>query len=261
VLKPGGTIAFSTWPPELFTGRWFALMGRYAPPPPAGVSPPPQWGDPNIVRERLGAAVRDLAFNRNTLFFNTLSPQHYRVQMAENFGPAKKLFEQLDANDPAKANALRREIDEHVLRVLATQQPVAGDLRTLVAGLRMDRDLERMGDLARHVAEIAADDFPRDAVPIALHGIVHSMNRVALHLAEQVKEAIAFRHKESAAELDREDDEMDTLQIALYKELLASAPPMQTALDLALLGRYYERYADHAVSIADSVGFEAGASL
>ncbi|HEV8547548.1 MAG TPA: class I SAM-dependent methyltransferase [Polyangiaceae bacterium] len=112
VLKPGGTIAFSTWPPELFVGRWFALMARHAPPPPAGVSPPPQWGDPNIVRERLGSAVRDLAFTRNTMLFNTLSPQHYRVQMAENFGPAKKLFEHLDANEPAKAKALRREIDE-----------------------------------------------------------------------------------------------------------------------------------------------------
>jgi SAM-dependent methyltransferase len=111
VLKPGGTIAFATWPPELFTGRWFALMGRYAPPPPAGVSPPPQWGDPNIVRERLGSAVRDLTFTRSTMFFPTLSPQHYRVQMAENFGPAKKLFEKLDAEDPGKAAALRGEID------------------------------------------------------------------------------------------------------------------------------------------------------
>ena len=164
-------------------------------------------------------------------------------------------------SDDNTIDALRREIDEHILRVLATQQPVAGDLRSLVAALRMDRDLERMGDLARHVAEIAADDFPRDAVPIELHGIVHSMNRVALHLAEQVKEAIAFRDKESAAELDREDDEMDTLQVALYKELLASALPVATALDLALLGRYYERYADHAVSVAESVRFEAGASV
>jgi SAM-dependent methyltransferase len=111
VLKPGGTIAFSTWPPELMIGRWFALMARYAPPPPAGVSPPPQWGDPNLVRERLGSAVRDLVFTRNTMHFPTLSPQHYRVQMAENFGPAKKLFEQLDANDPAKAAALRNDID------------------------------------------------------------------------------------------------------------------------------------------------------
>jgi len=111
VLKPGGTVAFSTWPPELFTGRWFALMGRYAPPPPPGVSPPAQWGDPNIVRERLGSAVRDIVFTRQTVFFPTLSPQHYRVQMAENFGPAKKLFENLDANEPAKAATLRGEID------------------------------------------------------------------------------------------------------------------------------------------------------
>jgi SAM-dependent methyltransferase len=111
VLKPGGTVAFSTWPPELLVGRWFALMGRYAPPPPAGVSPPPQWGDPAIVRERLGAAVRDLTFTRRTMFFPTLSTQHYRVQMAENFGPAKKLIEQLDANDPAKGAELRREIE------------------------------------------------------------------------------------------------------------------------------------------------------
>jgi SAM-dependent methyltransferase len=111
VLKPGGTVAFATWPPELFTGRWFALMGRYAPPPPAGVSPPPQWGDPHIVRERLGSAVRDLTFTRSTIYFPTLSPQHYRVQMAENFGPAKKLFERLDADEPAKAAMLRGEID------------------------------------------------------------------------------------------------------------------------------------------------------
>jgi SAM-dependent methyltransferase len=112
VLKPGGTVAFSTWPPELLVGRWFALMGRYSPPPPEGVSPPAQWGDPNIVRERLGAAVRDLTFTRQTIFFPTLSPQHYRLQMAENFGPAKKLFENLDANDRAKAGTLRKEIEE-----------------------------------------------------------------------------------------------------------------------------------------------------
>lgn len=111
VLKPGGTVAFATWPPELFTGRWFALMGRYAPPPPPGVSPPPQWGDPHIVRERLGSAVRDVTFTRSTIYFPTLSPQHYRVQMAENFGPAKKLFEHLDATDPAKAATLRSEIE------------------------------------------------------------------------------------------------------------------------------------------------------
>src|SRR5216684_3488456 len=62
VLKPGGTIAFSTWPPELFVGRMFALVGSYMPPPPAGVAPAPQWGDPNIVRQRLGDAVQEIVF-------------------------------------------------------------------------------------------------------------------------------------------------------------------------------------------------------
>jgi SAM-dependent methyltransferase len=111
-LKPGGTIAFATWPPELFTGRTFAMMGRYAPPPPPGVAPPVQWGDPNTVRERLGGAVKDITFTRDTLFFQTLSPQHYRLFMERNFGPATKLLQGLDAADPAKAAALRGEMEE-----------------------------------------------------------------------------------------------------------------------------------------------------
>jgi SAM-dependent methyltransferase len=111
VLKPGGTIAFSTWPPEVFVGSWFKMMGQYAPPPPPGVSPPAQWGDPNIIRERLGSAVRDLMFTRATMLVNALSPQHYRIFMSENFGPAKKLLESLDANDPSKAAKLRSEME------------------------------------------------------------------------------------------------------------------------------------------------------
>jgi SAM-dependent methyltransferase len=111
-LKPGGTIAFSTWPPELFTGRTFAVMGKYAPPPPPGVSPPAQWGDPATVRERLGGAVKDINFTRDTIFFQTLSVQHYRLFMERNFGPAMKLLQTLDAADPAKGAALRREIEE-----------------------------------------------------------------------------------------------------------------------------------------------------
>jgi SAM-dependent methyltransferase len=112
VLKPGGTIAFATWPPELFTGRSFALMGKYAPPPPPGVSPPVQWGDPNIVRERLSTAVRDLTFGRDAMYFPALSVQHQRLFMENNFGPAKKLLQALDASDPGKAASLRREQEE-----------------------------------------------------------------------------------------------------------------------------------------------------
>ena len=112
VLKPGGMIAFSTWPPELFIGRMFALTARYAPPPPPGVSPPPQWGDPNIIRERLGAAVKDLTFTRGTMQFQTLSPQHYRQYMEANVGPIAKLVQSLESSDPPKLATFRRELEE-----------------------------------------------------------------------------------------------------------------------------------------------------
>jgi SAM-dependent methyltransferase len=112
VLKPGGTLAFTSWPPELFVGRSFALMGKYGPPPVPGVSPPSQWGDPNIVRERLGDAVRDLVFTRERMTLYTLSPRHYRLFMENNFGPAQKLLASLDASDPSKGAALRKEMEE-----------------------------------------------------------------------------------------------------------------------------------------------------
>jgi SAM-dependent methyltransferase len=111
VLKPGGTIAFSTWPPELMTGRMFRLVASYMPPPPPGVSPPPQWGDQNIIRERLGDAVRDIAFERNTMYAPALSPQHFRLLTERTAGPMIKLIENLSANDPAKLAAFRREYD------------------------------------------------------------------------------------------------------------------------------------------------------
>ena len=112
VLKRGGVIAFSTWPPEMFVGRMFALNGKYAPPPPAGVSPPSQWGDIQLIRERLGAGVTDIRFARDVMLLQMLSPQHYRVFMETNFGPAKKLLEGLDKTDPAKAAAFRRELEQ-----------------------------------------------------------------------------------------------------------------------------------------------------
>jgi SAM-dependent methyltransferase len=111
VLKRGGVIAFSTWPPEMFTGRMFALNGKYAPPPPPGVAPPGQWGDPTVVRERLGAAVKDLTFGRDVMLLQMLSPQHYRIFMETSFGPLKRLLGGLDKSEPAKAAALRHDLE------------------------------------------------------------------------------------------------------------------------------------------------------
>jgi SAM-dependent methyltransferase len=111
VLRPGGTVAFSTWPPELFTGSMFTLSAKHSPmAPPPGTSPPTQWGDPTIVRERLGSGVKDVCFDRDRLRFPILSPQHGRT-FFEQVGPMARLVGALQAM-PDKLAAFRRELDE-----------------------------------------------------------------------------------------------------------------------------------------------------
>ncbi len=109
VLRPGGRIAFSTWPPELALGRVFALCGRHLPPPP-GVTPPGAWGSPDFVRERLGSAVKDLAFDTGTMLFPALSVAHWRTLMEDTAGPVIRIV-QAYANDPAKLAAFRAELE------------------------------------------------------------------------------------------------------------------------------------------------------
>lgn len=111
VLRPGGTIAFSTWPPDGFVAQMFALTARYAPPPPPGVASPVLWGDPTIIRERLGAAVLDVLFERDLMLVNTLSPQHTRHFTERSAGPILKLVEVLEKGDPARLADFRREFD------------------------------------------------------------------------------------------------------------------------------------------------------
>lgn len=111
VLKPGGTIAFSTWPPELGMGAMFTMLSRYMPPPPIETPPPTLWGEPNVVRQRLGDAVKDVVFARGTMIVPTLSPQHNRERSEKTAGPVIKLVETLSSKDPEKLNAFRREFD------------------------------------------------------------------------------------------------------------------------------------------------------
>lgn len=112
VLKPGGRIAFSTWPPNLVIGRIFAAVARHLPPPP-GVAPPPAWGDPTVVRERLGDAVTNLEFHSDEIAFAALSPQHYRANMELTAGPVIKAVEVL-SNEPVKLAAFRKELESIV---------------------------------------------------------------------------------------------------------------------------------------------------
>lgn len=124
VLRPGGIIAFSTWPPELFIGRLFALTATYMPPLPPDVVPPPLWGEPAIVRERLSTRVRDLRFDRADMVVPALSPRHQRDGFERTAGPVIKLVEMLSASDPEKLAAYRRDcdaliaeyLDENILR-------------------------------------------------------------------------------------------------------------------------------------------------
>ena len=111
VLKPGGTIAFSTWPPELLVGRMFTLTASYMPPPPPGAAPPPLWGDPNIVRQRLGSAVKDILFDRATMLVPALSVGHHRKASEKSSGQMGRLVAQLEGTDPAKLERFRREYD------------------------------------------------------------------------------------------------------------------------------------------------------
>jgi hypothetical protein len=111
VLKPGGTFAFSTWPPEVCIGLVFSTVGRYSPPPAPGISPSPQWGDVAVVRQRLGGAVRDVEFDRDVMLFPALSPAHYRDNLERSSGPVLGLVRSF-RSDPARLAQLRHDLDE-----------------------------------------------------------------------------------------------------------------------------------------------------
>lgn len=146
-------------------------------------------------------------------------------------------------------------IEERTLLLLATQQPVATDLRQLVATLRMLADLQRMGDLSVHVAKVARRRMPDSAVPLHLHPTITAMAAVADSMIDSASRIVADRNVDAASRLEHEDDEMDRLRKDLLRSLLGDSWTygVEPAVDLALLGRYYERIGDHAVSMARRV--------
>lgn len=150
---------------------------------------------------------------------------------------------------------LRDELDERAFNLLARQQPVATDLRTIVTSLRMSGDLERMGDLARHVARVARRRHPESAVPADLRSTVVEMSQIAERLVAKAGSVIAKRDVEAAVQLEKDDDQMDELHRALFTALLDKGSPhgIEEAIDITAIGRYYERFADHAVSVARRV--------
>lgn len=157
----------------------------------------------------------------------------------------------------AEIDRLREQIEEQCFTLLSLQAPVARDLRIVVAALRMVTELERMGDLCAHVARIARMRVPEQAVPERMVPTMSEMAAVAEHMVEQLTEVIARRDVDAAAALARDDEQMDQLRKRSFAELLDHSwePGVEVAVDLALLGRYYERIADHAVSVGNRVVF------
>jgi phosphate transport system protein len=167
-----------------------------------------------------------------------------------------KLAEEVIADD-LKIDEFQHEIDNRIIDIIARQQPVASDLRALVTALRMGSDLERMGDLAEHVAKLARRRHPECAVPAELIATVTAMGEAAEKITKKTATVISTRDTELALEVDKDDDVMDTLHRELIAILIEPIweHGIEAAIDLTLLGRYYERFADHAVSVSRRVYF------
>ncbi|HWJ82913.1 MAG TPA: phosphate signaling complex protein PhoU [Nocardioides sp.] len=152
-------------------------------------------------------------------------------------------------------DAARERVEENAFSLLSLQSPVAGDLRTVVAALRIVTDLERMGDLSVHVAKIARLRVPELAVPEPVRPTIARMAEVAEGMVCKLHAVITGRDAEQARAMAEMDEEMDQLRRVSFTQLLGDewSHGVEAAVDVALLGRYYERIADHAVSIAKRV--------
>ena len=147
-------------------------------------------------------------------------------------------------------------IERRTFQLLAQQQPVAGDLRLLVSAIKIGDECRRMGALAQHIGTAATRSYPEPAIPHEMSGIFRRMGDVANRIADGAGVTLHTSDAEDAARLEVDDDAMDGLRRALFRALLESWPHgVETAVNVALLGRYYERFADHAVTIAQSVIF------
>ena len=168
------------------------------------------------------------------------------LQLAESVIAAD---EQIDG---LYANLERRAFD-----LMARQQPVAGDLRFLITSLRIVAELERMADLAAHIAKVARRRYPSSAVPEVVHSTILGMGQAAVRIVAKAASVIATKDVALAAELEREDDAMDALHRELFAHILGDAwtGSVEEAVDVTLCGRFYERFADHAVSVARRVAY------
>jgi phosphate transport system protein len=161
--------------------------------------------------------------------------------------------------DHERLARMRTDAEEAAFMLLALQAPVAADLRVIVSSMQNVADAERMGGLALHVAKIARRRHPARTLPEEVSGYFAEMGRIAVELGNSAKGVVFSRDPERAAKISRDDGEMDRLHEQLFAVLKNPqwAHGVAAAVDITLLGRFYERFADHAVEIGRRVIFEA----
>lgn len=161
--------------------------------------------------------------------------------------------------DSDRMSELSADAEEQAFALLALQNPVAGDLRGIVGGFQIIADADRMGALALHVAKVARRRHPAKALPEEVNNHFEEMGRLAVQLASNAREVLDTQDPKAAVRLQQDDDAMDDLHRHLFTVLMDREWKygVAAAVDVTLLGRYYERFADHAVLIGRRVVFQA----
>lgn len=150
-------------------------------------------------------------------------------------------------------------LDELAINILARQQPVARDLRIVVSALRISASLERMGDMAEHIAQLARYRFPDKVVPKTLRATFHELGRLDVQIAHKLTELLRTEDVRIAEEIRNDDDQIDALHLSVFDKVLSETwkGAAVDTVDSTLASRYHERFADHAVSIAKKVQYLA----
>lgn len=162
-------------------------------------------------------------------------------------------------DEDAKIDEAAIALDELAINILARQQPVARDLRIVVSALRISASLERMGDMAEHIAQLARYRFPDKVVPKSLRGTFAELGRLDVQIAHKLTELLRTEDVELAEEIRNDDDKIDALHLSVFDKVLGETwkGAAVDTVDSTLASRYHERFADHAVSIAKKVQYLA----
>ncbi|GAA4367322.1 phosphate signaling complex protein PhoU [Paeniglutamicibacter cryotolerans] len=184
--------------------------------------------------------------------------------VAQAMARAYEAFENVDTElaqeviaEDARIDFLQTQLDERAIDVLALQGPVASDLRMIVGSLRMSASLERMGDLARHVAQLARLRFPQQVVPAKLAPVFAEMAELDIRIAVLLGELLETRELDIARQIIKLNEQIDALHASVFK-MVASPDWTETApttADVTLTSRYLERFGDHGVSVARKVNY------